>query len=81
MQLEYSCAGNFFQQSLRKAPQDSALGFKLDIQKWIVVVNLLQGEIPERSVFRSHVNDTLEPYLRLSQGLNYLLFMFLYLYL
>lgn len=69
MQLEYSVAASFFQQSLRKAPQDSAIGFKLDVQKWIIVVNLLQGEIPERSIFRSYSNNSLESYLRLSQGL------------
>ncbi|VDO24049.1 unnamed protein product [Brugia timori] len=52
-----------------QAPQDAAIGFKQNVQKWIVVISLLQGEIPERSVFRVPIyRKTLAPYLELTQG-------------
>ncbi|KAE9555614.1 hypothetical protein FO519_001192 [Halicephalobus sp. NKZ332] len=52
VELDYNGASQFFHQSLRKAPQDSAIGFKQNVQKWVVVIQLLLGQIPERSVFR-----------------------------
>uniref|UniRef100_A0A1I8EHE5 PCI domain-containing protein n=1 Tax=Wuchereria bancrofti TaxID=6293 RepID=A0A1I8EHE5_WUCBA len=80
MQLDYTAAAGYFMQAIRKAPQDAAIGFKQnvrrhffqkkwDVQKWIVVISLLQGEIPERSVFRVPIyRKTLAPYLELTQG-------------
>ncbi|KAI6183118.1 26S proteasome non-ATPase regulatory subunit 3 [Aphelenchoides bicaudatus] len=69
LQLQYAEAAQFFQQSLQKAPQDSAIGFKQNVQKWIVVMSLLRGEIPERSIFRATVHRvTLLPYLNLTHG-------------
>ncbi|MCP9258983.1 26S proteasome non-ATPase regulatory subunit 3 [Dirofilaria immitis] len=69
MQLDYTAAAGYFMQAIRKAPQDSAIGFKQNVQKWIVVISLLQGEIPERSVFRVPIHrKTLGPYLELTQG-------------
>ena len=39
------------------------------VQKWVVVISLLQGEIPERSIFRMPIHRrTLMPYLELTQG-------------
>jgi len=77
LQLDYTSAAQFFQQSLRKAPQespkqDSAIGFKQNVQKWVVVVSLLRGEIPERSIFRQPIHrQTLAPYLKLAQAVRF----------
>ncbi|KAI1706454.1 PCI domain-containing protein [Ditylenchus destructor] len=72
MQLEYADAAQFFQLALRKAPQDAAIGFKQNVQKWVVVVSLLQGEIPERSIFRLPIHQvTLAPYLKLAQAVRF----------
>jgi 26S proteasome regulatory subunit N3 len=60
----YVEASEYFQLGLQKAPQDSAIGFKQNVYKWIVVMSLLRGEIPERSIFRV----ALEPYLQLTNG-------------
>ncbi|EFO22604.1 RPN-3 protein [Loa loa] len=69
MQLDYTAAAGYFMQAIRKAPQDAAIGFKQNVQKWIVVISLLQGEIPERSVFRVPIHrKTLAPYLELTQA-------------
>ncbi|KAK0417955.1 hypothetical protein QR680_013297 [Steinernema hermaphroditum] len=69
MQLDYTAAAGYFMQALRKAPQDAAIGFKQNVQKWIVVISLLQGEIPERSIFRVPIyRKPLLPYLELTQA-------------
>ena len=69
LQLQYTEAANFFQLSLRKAPQDSAIGFKQNVNKWVVVISLLRGEIPERGIFRMSIHRaTLAPYLQLTHG-------------
>ncbi|VDD91368.1 unnamed protein product [Enterobius vermicularis] len=69
MQLDYTAAAGYFQQAIRKAPQDSAIGFKQNVQKWVVVISLLQGEIPERTIFRQPIHRrTLAPYLELTQA-------------
>jgi 26S proteasome regulatory subunit N3 len=53
----------------RKAPQDSARGFGLTVQKLIVIVQLLMGDIPERSVFNApETHAALKPYLDLTQA-------------
>lgn len=65
--LEYSEAKECLQQALRKAPQAGALGFRAACNKWLVVVQLLLGEVPERSVFRQEgLQAALEPYYRLA---------------
>jgi 26S proteasome regulatory subunit N3 len=69
LQLQYGDAAQYFQLSLRKAPQDSAIGFKQNINKWVVVISLLRGEIPERAIFRASIHRvTLAPYLQLTHG-------------
>ncbi|KAK0406575.1 hypothetical protein QR680_018661 [Steinernema hermaphroditum] len=69
MQLDYTAAAGYFMQALRKAPQDAAIGFKQNVQKWIVVISLLQGEIPERSIFRVPIyRKPLLAYLELTQA-------------
>merc|ERR1712183_918048 len=52
VQLHYSASLDFLMQSIRKAPPNAAVGFLQTVQKLIVVVNLLMGDLPERSVFR-----------------------------
>lgn len=69
LQLQYPEAAQFFQLSLRKAPQDSAIGFKQNVHKWVVVISLLRGEIPERGIFRMSIHRaTLAPYLQLTHA-------------
>ena len=50
-QLEYSEAHKHLLQSARKAPQNSAAGFKQHVAKLSVTVDLLLGNIPERQTF------------------------------
>ncbi|KAI6182022.1 Proteasome component region PCI and 26S proteasome regulatory subunit domain containing protein [Aphelenchoides fujianensis] len=50
--------------------QDSAIGFKQNVHKWVVVISLLRGEIPERAIFRTSIyRATLGPYLQLDSRL------------
>lgn len=51
VQLEYSQAQLSLIQALRKAPEVGAIGFRVQVQKLLVIVELLMGEIPQRSVF------------------------------
>ncbi|CAA0816793.1 26S proteasome non-ATPase regulatory subunit 3 homolog A [Striga hermonthica] len=49
IQLEYTDAKESLLQAARKAPA-SALVFRIQCNKWAVIVHLLLGEIPERTV-------------------------------
>jgi 26S proteasome regulatory subunit N3 len=51
VQLEYSEAQASLIQSLRKGPEIGATGFRVTVQKLLVIVELLMGEIPSRAVF------------------------------
>jgi 26S proteasome regulatory subunit N3 len=56
VQLNYSAAHTNLQQAIRRAPQAKlAPGFYQAVHKLAVVVELLMGDIPERSVFRHPV--------------------------
>lgn len=72
IQLEYSRAYSMLLMALRKAPQDHAFGFMKAVTKLMVLVQLLMGGIPERSLFNggNHecVRDALKPYLYLTQA-------------
>lgn len=69
IQLDYSEALWNLQQALRKAPQNSALGFRVSTQKLMIIVQLLTGEIPERAVFRQqNMQQALRPYLELTKA-------------
>ncbi|KAK5976163.1 Proteasome regulatory subunit [Trichostrongylus colubriformis] len=69
LQLDYTAAAGYFLQAMRKAPQEAAIGFKQNVQKWVIVIGLLQGEIPERSIFRQPIyRKCLHPYLELTQA-------------
>jgi len=71
VQLEYSEAQKHLTQAARKAPQHTAYGFKLTVQKLAVTVDLLLGEIPEKSTFRHNkrLQRALIPYFKLTQAL------------
>merc|ERR1712168_1654819 len=69
LQLEYSESFKSLVQSLRKAPQVSGLGFRQCVQKLAIVVELLLGDIPDRSTFRqAQLRKSLKPYFQLTQA-------------
>ena len=66
--LEYSEARDCLQQAVRKAPS-GASGFRVAANKWLVVVRLLLGDVPERTLFRARgYRRPLAPYLELTQA-------------
>ncbi|EPS67790.1 hypothetical protein M569_06981, partial [Genlisea aurea] len=68
IQLEYTDAKESLLQSVRKAPV-SALGFRVQCTKWAVIVRLLLGEIPERTVFmQKGMEKPLRPYFELTNA-------------
>lgn len=69
VQLDYTEAYSQLSQALRKAPQYSAFGFRKTVQKLLIIVELLLGEIPQRSVFRqAGMKTALEPYFKLTMA-------------
>lgn len=69
VQLNYSAAHKDLLQALRKAPQHTAVGFKQIVHKLAITVELLLGDIPERSTFyQPSLKRALDPYLKLTQG-------------
>lgn len=66
VQLDYAEAKEFLTQAIRKAPR-KARGFQVEVQKWLVIVQLLLGEIPERALFQQPVyKNTMVPYFELA---------------
>ena len=51
LRLDYTNSFANLTQSLRKAPTNTALGFRIAVQRLLIVVQLLMGEIPDRTVF------------------------------
>lgn len=70
IQLNYTEAHTHLQHAIRRAPSETvAPGFMQTVYKYFVVVELLMGDIPERSVFRRPVlRKALGPYSQLVQG-------------
>eukprot|EP00938_MAST-03A_sp_MAST-3A-sp1_P005753 g5753.t1 len=69
IQLKYTEAYKMLSQALRKVPQNTALGFRVDAQKLTILVQLLIGELPERSVFNQvEYRGKLDAYLAISQA-------------
>lgn len=69
LRLEYTSAFSNLSQCLRKAPTNTGLGFRTAVQRLLVVVQLLMGEIPERNVFFTEGMVTeLNPYLKITQA-------------
>lgn len=67
--LEYSVAHKHLIQAMRKAPQHAAIGFRQTVQKLVIVVELLLGDIPERQIFRqAALRRSLAPYFQLTQA-------------
>lgn len=68
-QLDYTEAHKNLIQAIRKAPQFSAVGFRQIAQKFAIVVELLLGEIPDRTTFRDPaLMKTLVPYFQLTKA-------------
>merc|ERR1719277_975766 len=71
VQLEYSDSHSKLMQAIRKAPQAPtvALGFKLSATKLAIIVELLMGGIPERSMFmQQELKEQLRPYYAITQA-------------
>lgn len=69
VQLNYSQAYAELNQAMRKVPANTCIGFRLAVSKLIVIVQLLMGQIPERSHFNEQPLAThLVPYLQLTQA-------------
>eukprot|EP01088_Endostelium_zonatum_P016915 TRINITY_DN4772_c0_g1_i1.p1 TRINITY_DN4772_c0_g1~~TRINITY_DN4772_c0_g1_i1.p1 ORF type:complete len:561 (+),score=178.90 TRINITY_DN4772_c0_g1_i1:376-2058(+) len=69
IQLDYSGAYACLQEALTKSPQGLARGFRTTVTKFACIVQLLIGEIPERSIFRMRgAKQQLTPYLGISQA-------------
>ena len=67
--LDYTVAHKHLIQALRKAPQHAAVGFRQTVQKLVIVVELLLGDIPERQIFRqAALRRSLAPYFQLTQA-------------
>ena len=69
VQLDYSEAYQRLMMAARKAPQGYAGGFQRMVYKLVVIVQLLMGEIPERSLFNQpELQAALKPYFVLTQA-------------
>ena len=69
VQMEYADAYKRLMWASRKAPQEIGLNFQIIVQKLMVIVQLLMGEIPERSLFnQKEYRAALTPYLELTQA-------------
>jgi 26S proteasome regulatory subunit N3 len=71
VQLEYSDSLSKLMQAIRKAPQSSniALGFKASAQKLAIIVELLTGGVPDRSIFmQQELRAQLRPYYAITQA-------------
>lgn len=69
LRLEYTSAFSNLSQSLRKAPTNTATGFRITVQRLLIVVQLLMGEVPVRHVFFTEgMQKELYPYLCITQA-------------
>ncbi|KAG1359450.1 26S proteasome non-ATPase regulatory subunit 3 [Cocos nucifera] len=68
IQLEYTDAKESLLQAARKAPA-GAHGFRIQCNKWAIIVRLLLGEIPEKTVFmQKGMKKALTPYFELTNA-------------
>ncbi|GLI66345.1 hypothetical protein VaNZ11_010128 [Volvox africanus] len=68
IQLEYTEAKDCLQQALRRAPS-IAHGFRITVSKWLILVRLLLGEIPDRQEFaQPGMSSALQAYFELTQS-------------
>lgn len=69
VQLDYTASYKHLMQAIRKSPQSAAPGFLQTAYKFAIIVQLLMGEIPERSIFRqATLEHALIPYFHISQA-------------
>ncbi|POM81432.1 26S proteasome non-ATPase regulatory subunit 3 [Phytophthora palmivora] len=69
VQLEYTESYTKLMQSIRKAPANTAFGFRRTVYKLAIIVQLLMGEVPERNVFnQDELRKALAPYLQLTNA-------------
>lgn len=69
LRLEYTSSFSNLSQCLRKAPTNTGLGFRIAVQRLLIAVQLLMGEIPERNVFfTKDMVVELNPYLKITQA-------------
>lgn len=69
IQLDYSEAYQRLMTAARKAPQGYANSFSRMVYKLVVLVQLLMGDIPERSIFNQpELRQALKPYLAVTQA-------------
>jgi 26S proteasome regulatory subunit N3 len=69
IQLEYSESYQRLMMATRKAPQGYASGFITMVSKLMIIVQLLMGDIPERSMFNQpDLMNSLKPYFHLTQA-------------
>uniref|UniRef100_A0A0K0FLM7 26S proteasome non-ATPase regulatory subunit 3 (inferred by orthology to a C. elegans protein) n=1 Tax=Strongyloides venezuelensis TaxID=75913 RepID=A0A0K0FLM7_STRVS len=69
LELKYKEAFELFENAFRKAPQNAAIGFKQNVQKWMIVLCLLRGEVPDKSIFKQDIfRGILIPYYRLANA-------------
>jgi len=70
VELDYKEAHSRVVQALRKAPENSVLGFRLQAEKLAIVVEMLMGSIPVRSTFvEGPIASYLYPYYELTKSL------------
>eukprot|EP00485_Elphidium_margaritaceum_P007797 CAMPEP_0202709240 /NCGR_PEP_ID=MMETSP1385-20130828/21361_1 /ASSEMBLY_ACC=CAM_ASM_000861 /TAXON_ID=933848 /ORGANISM="Elphidium margaritaceum" /LENGTH=645 /DNA_ID=CAMNT_0049368437 /DNA_START=151 /DNA_END=2088 /DNA_ORIENTATION=- len=78
VQLQYADSLYHVQQALRRAPQTACYGFKLNATRWLIVVQLLMGDIPDRNLFKPkfdgnlnvnhpELNEALAPFLEITE--------------
>eukprot|EP01112_Ceratiomyxa_fruticulosa_P020808 TRINITY_DN7190_c0_g3_i2.p1 TRINITY_DN7190_c0_g3~~TRINITY_DN7190_c0_g3_i2.p1 ORF type:complete len:503 (+),score=98.12 TRINITY_DN7190_c0_g3_i2:269-1777(+) len=71
VQLDYTEAYRYLNQATRKAPQlqSSAKGFRQTVHKFLCIVQLLMGEMPDIGIFRQpSLKKALKPYFELTQA-------------
>ncbi|MCD7456479.1 26S proteasome non-ATPase regulatory subunit 3 [Datura stramonium] len=69
IQLEYTDAKDSLLQAAQKGPT-TAVGFRIQCNKWAVIVHLLLGEIPERTLFtQKRMEKALRPYFELTNAI------------
>lgn len=75
LQLDYTASHRHLMQAIRKAPQGNlAVGFQQAVYKLSIIVQLLIGEIPDRSVFVGSsssslgLKNSLVPYYHITQA-------------
>jgi len=71
IQGEYADAFARLTQAIRRAPEQTGLGFRVQAQKLAIIVELLLGEIPSRTIFsQPEISKFLKPYYYIVQAVH-----------